>query len=227
LYARRGGMLRVGCALHSLRAVPEAAMREVLAALPHDVPIHIHVAEQIGEVQDCLAMRDLRPVEWLLRNAPVDARWTLVHATHLNDGEVRDIARSGATVAICPTTEANLGDGLFRPRDYLNAGGAWGIGSDSHVSVAPAPERPRRARGRPGSTGSTTTWWCWIPGRPRWPPRRPATWPSAGSSAATCRWCARCTWAGGRWWWTGCIRGATGSPRATPRRCSRCCRSEG
>ena len=140
LYARRGGMLRVGCALHSLRAVPEAAMREVLAALPHDVPIHIHVAEQIGEVQDCLAMRDLRPVEWLLRNAPVDARWTLVHATHLNDGEVRDIARSGATVAICPTTEANLGDGLFRLRDYLDAGGAWGIGSDSHVSVSPVEE---------------------------------------------------------------------------------------
>src|SRR5690606_37373795 len=127
-------------ALHSLRAVPEAAMREVLAALPHDVPIHIHVAEQIGEVQDCLAMRDLRPVEWLLRNAPVDARWTLVHATHLNDGEVRDIARSGATVAICPTTEANLGDGLFRLRDYLDAGGAWGIGSDSHVSVSAVEE---------------------------------------------------------------------------------------
>lgn len=140
LHARRDAMLRVGCALHSLRAVPVAAMREVLGALPADVPIHIHVAEQVGEVQDCLALRDLRPVEWLLRNAHVDARWTLVHATHLNDGEVRDLARSGATVAICPTTEANLGDGLFRFRDYLDAGGSWGIGSDSHISVSPVEE---------------------------------------------------------------------------------------
>src|SRR5690606_35984166 len=124
----------------SLRAVPAAAMHEVLAALPADVPIHIHIAEQVGEVQDCLAMRDLRPVEWLLRNAPVDGRCTLVHATQLNDGEVRELARSGATVAICPTTEANLGDGLFRLRDWLDAGGAWGIGSDSHVSVSPVEE---------------------------------------------------------------------------------------
>src|SRR5690606_38787970 len=140
LYAQRDPMLRVGCALHSLRAVPAAAMHEVLGALPVDVPIHIHIAEQVGEVQDCLALRDLRPVEWLVRNAAVDARWTLVHATHLNDGEVRDVARSGATVAICPTTEANLGDGLFRLRDYLQAGGAWGIGSDSHISVSPVEE---------------------------------------------------------------------------------------
>ncbi|MBD4806930.1 amidohydrolase family protein, partial [Xanthomonas citri pv. citri] len=80
-------------------------------------------------------IRDRRPVEWLLQNAEVDARWTLVHATHLNDWEVAGIAKSGATVAICPTTEANLGDGLFRLRDFLDAGGAWGIGSDSHISV--------------------------------------------------------------------------------------------
>src|SRR5690554_6793691 len=140
LHAQSDELLRVGCALHSLRAVPEAAMRAVLAALPPDVPIHIHIAEQVGEVQDCLAMRELRPVEWLVRNVRVDARWTLVHATHLNDGEVRDIAGAGATVAICPTTEANLGDGLFRLREYLDAGGAWGIGSDSHVSVSPVEE---------------------------------------------------------------------------------------
>ncbi len=140
LHARQDDMLRVGCALHSLRAVPAVAMRAVLEALPAQVPIHIHVAEQLGEVQDCLAIRDLRPVEWLLRNAEVDARWTLVHATHLNDGEVAGIAQSGATVAICPSTEANLGDGLFRLRDYLDAGGAWGIGSDSHISVSPVEE---------------------------------------------------------------------------------------
>jgi formimidoylglutamate deiminase len=140
LHARQDDMLRVGCALHSLRAVPAVAMRAVLEALPAQVPIHIHIAEQLGEVQDCLAIRDLRPVEWLLRNAEVDARWTLVHATHLNDGEVVGIAQSGATVAICPSTEANLGDGLFRLRDYLDAGGAWGIGSDSHISVSPVEE---------------------------------------------------------------------------------------
>ena len=140
LRARQDDRLRVGCALHSLRAVPPEAMRALLAALPPDARVHIHVAEQVGEVQDCLAVRDLRPVEWLLRNAEVDARWTLVHATHLNDWEVAGIARSGATVAICPTTEANLGDGLFPLRAYLDAGGAWGIGSDSHISVSPVEE---------------------------------------------------------------------------------------
>lgn len=140
LHAQQGDLLRVGCALHSLRAVPEAAMREVLAALPADAPVHIHIAEQIGEVQDCLAIRGARPVEWLLANADVGTRWTLVHATHLTDAEVAGIAGSGATVAICPTTEANLGDGLFPLRNYLEAGGRWGIGSDSHVSVSPVEE---------------------------------------------------------------------------------------
>ena len=132
--------LRIGCAFHSLRAVPEAAMREVLAALPPDAPVHIHIAEQVGEVQDCLALRNARPVEWLLREFRVDRRWTLVHATHLTPEETRGIAASGATVAICPTTEANLGDGLFPLRDFLHADGRWGIGSDSHVSVSPVEE---------------------------------------------------------------------------------------
>jgi formimidoylglutamate deiminase len=132
--------LHVGCALHSLRAVPVDAMREVLAALPAAMPVHIHVAEQIGEVQDCLALRGARPVEWLLANAAVNEHWTLVHATHLTDAEVHGIAASGATVAICPSTEANLGDGLFPLRAYLDTGGAWGIGSDSQVSVSPVEE---------------------------------------------------------------------------------------
>lgn len=140
LRADENDALRIGCALHSLRAVPPEAMRQVLQALPQDSRIHIHIAEQIGEVQDCLALRDARPVEWLLANADVDARWTLVHATHLTDTEAQGIARSGATVAICTTTEGNLGDGLFPLRDYLDAGGAWGIGSDSHISVSPVEE---------------------------------------------------------------------------------------
>jgi formimidoylglutamate deiminase len=140
LRAQQDARLRVGCALHSLRAVPPDAMDAVLDALPADARIHVHIAEQTAEVNDCIAARGARPVEWLLDNAQVDARWTLVHATHLLQAEVEGIARSGATVAICPTTEANLGDGLFPLRGYLDAGGAWGIGSDSHISVSPVEE---------------------------------------------------------------------------------------
>ena len=140
LHAERSDMFRVGCALHSLRAVPADAMRDVLSALPAGSPIHIHIAEQLGEVQDCINVRGARPVEWLLANAAVDAHWTLVHATHLDTAEVQGIARSGATVAICPTTEANLGDGLFPLQRYLQSGGAWGIGSDSQISVSPVEE---------------------------------------------------------------------------------------
>ena len=140
LHARQGDDLRVGCALHSLRAVPADAMQAVLRALPADAPVHIHIAEQIGEVQDCLALRGARPVEWLLANADVGRNWTLVHATHLDDREIAGIARSGAVVALCPTTEANLGDGLFPMREFRVADGRWGIGSDSHISVSPVEE---------------------------------------------------------------------------------------
>ncbi len=140
LRSQQGDMLRVGCALHSLRAVPQGAMGDVLAALPDDARIHIHIAEQVPEVQECIAVRGARPVQWLLDNAAVDARWTLVHATHLDDAEVQGIAGTGATVAICTTTEANLGDGLFPLRAYLDAGGRWGVGSDSHSSVSPGEE---------------------------------------------------------------------------------------
>ncbi|MCC8362261.1 formimidoylglutamate deiminase [Lysobacter sp. A6] len=132
--------LRVGIALHSLRAVPPDAMKTVLAELPPDTPVHTHIAEQLPEVVDCVALRGARPVEWLLANANVDRNWTLVHATHLDQAEVEGIARSGATVAICTTTEANLGDGLFPLRAFLEAGGSWGIGSDSHISVSPIEE---------------------------------------------------------------------------------------
>jgi|SRR6185437_2999839 len=133
--------MRVGIALHSLRAVPEGAMREVLdAPLARDRPIHIHIAEQIGEVQDCLGIRGARPVQWLFDHADVDARWCLVHATHLDESEMRAIAQSGAVAGLCPTTEANLGDGLFPLANYLDAKGVLGIGSDSHISVSPVEE---------------------------------------------------------------------------------------
>ncbi len=141
LRGEESSRLRVGIALHSLRAVPEAAMRDVLASdIAHAGPIHIHVAEQIGEVQDCLQIRNARPVEWLLDHAPVDARWCLVHATHLTENEMRRLAASGAVAGLCPTTEANLGDGLFPLKAYLDAGGRIGVGSDSHISVSAVEE---------------------------------------------------------------------------------------
>lgn len=133
--------LRVGVALHSLRAVPEDAMNAVLrSGLVDEAPIHIHVAEQIGEVQDCLALRNARPVEWLLDHAPVDERWCLVHATHMTPEETVALAQSGAVAGLCPTTEANLGDGLFALKTFMDAGGVLGVGSDSHISVSPVEE---------------------------------------------------------------------------------------
>lgn len=136
LRAEENAGLRIGCALHSLRAVPPDAMCEVLSALPADSRIHIHIAEQTGEVDECIALRGARPVEWLCANAEVDARWTLVHATHLTSEETMRIARSCATVAVCTTTEANLGDGFFPLLDYMAEGGRFGVGSDSHASVS-------------------------------------------------------------------------------------------
>ena len=141
LRAAENPMLRVGVALHSLRAVPESALRALVEAIAGETfPIHIHIAEQTAEVEQCLALRGARPVRWLLDHAPVDSRWTLVHATHLSGGEVQAIAASAATVALCPTTEANLGDGLFPLRSFLDAGGRFSIGSDSNVSVSPVEE---------------------------------------------------------------------------------------
>lgn len=132
---------KVGVAFHSLRAVPPQAMTAVLdSGLVDDCPIHIHIAEQRAEVEGCLDTRNARPVQWLLDHAPVDARWCLVHATHMTDTETRRVAHSGAVAGLCPTTEASLGDGLFPLADYLDAGGALGIGSDSHISVSPVEE---------------------------------------------------------------------------------------
>ena len=140
LRAQQDATLRVGVALHSLRAVPPDAMRALLASAVADGPVHIHVAEQVAEVDECLALRGARPVQWLLDNAAVDPRWTLVHASHVDAAELKGIAASGAVVALCPTTEANLGDGLFPLREFLDGGGRIGIGSDSNVSVSPVEE---------------------------------------------------------------------------------------
>ncbi len=131
---------RVGIAPHSLRAVPPEILGAVLDGVDPRAPVHIHIAEQVKEVEDCLAWCGARPVEWLLANAPVGARWCLVHATHMTETETRALAASGAVAGLCPTTEANLGDGLFALSHFQSAGGRWGIGSDSHVSVSPIEE---------------------------------------------------------------------------------------
>ena len=134
---------RLGLAPHSLRAVPPQALREALAglhALDATAPVHIHIAEQTAEVDACLAWSGQRPVEWLLDHAPVDARWCLVHATHLSPQELVRAAASGAVAGICPSTEANLGDGIFDMPAWQSAGGRWGLGSDSHATVSAAEE---------------------------------------------------------------------------------------
>ncbi len=134
---------RLGLAPHSLRAVPPEALREAvegLTALDATAPIHIHIAEQTGEVDACLAWSGQRPVQWLLDHAPVDARWCLVHATHMDADEYRRAALSGAVAGLCPTTEANLGDGIFDMAQWRASRGRWGVGSDSHATVNAAEE---------------------------------------------------------------------------------------
>ena len=145
LRSRHAGdpQIRIGIAPHSLRAVtPEMLDRAVegLSAMDASAPIHIHIAEQTKEVEDCLAWSKQRPVAWLLDHQKVDPRWCLIHATHIDAGEVRRLATSGAVAGLCPTTEANLGDGFFPAIDFLAAGGEFGIGSDSHISVNPVEE---------------------------------------------------------------------------------------
>jgi formimidoylglutamate deiminase len=129
--------MALGIAPHSLRAVTPAMLAECAS---FDGPIHIHAAEQPKEVTECLAATGARPVRWLLDHAPIDARWVLIHATHLEDSEVVGLAASGAVAGLCPTTEASLGDGIFRLPAFLAAGGRFGVGTDSHAGTAPALE---------------------------------------------------------------------------------------
>ncbi|MGH6797558.1 MAG: formimidoylglutamate deiminase [Roseiarcus sp.] len=129
----------MGIAPHSLRAVTPSELDELIS-LSGDGPIHIHAAEQIKEVEDCIAWSGVRPVRWLLDHAGVDDRWCLVHATHMDEGETRDLARSGAVAGLCPVTEANLGDGIFNAPNYIGDGGRYGVGTDSNVSIGLAAE---------------------------------------------------------------------------------------
>jgi formiminoglutamate deiminase len=129
----------IGIAPHSLRAV---APDELAAIIPlaEGGPVHIHAAEQVKEVEDCLAWSGRRPVQWLLEHAPVNQRWCLIHATHMTDEEVSAFAKTGAVAGLCPVTEASLGDGIFPAREFLDAGGLFGIGTDSNVLVGVADE---------------------------------------------------------------------------------------
>ncbi len=190
--------INVGVAVHSLRAAGPAALHELSSAAKEaGLPVHIHIAEQTQEVQDCLEHTGQRPIEWLLNNADVDARWNLVHATHATPAELLGVQGTGAAIVICPATEANLGDGVFDLPAYAAAGGRWSIGSDSHVTrswpeelrlleysqrltlrqrniaarvLGPREQRGRPVRGRAGRRLSRHGPAC----RPAW---RPATAP--------------------------------------------------
>jgi formiminoglutamate deiminase len=129
----------VGVAPHSLRAATPSELSAVVD-MAGDAPIHIHAAEQVKEVEDCMTWSGARPVQWLLDHAALDSRWCLVHATHMDAEETRRLARAGAVAGLCPMTEANLGDGVFNAPDFVAHGGVYGIGSDSNVFIGVAAE---------------------------------------------------------------------------------------
>lgn len=131
---------QLGICFHSLRAVNQQQMQQVLKALPNDAPVHIHIAEQQAEVEQTLKHLGQRPVAWLFDHFKVNKRWALVHATHLDDEEVQQLAKSGAVAVLCPLTEANLGDGIFPMPAYQAHMGRWAIGSDSHIEIKPQQE---------------------------------------------------------------------------------------
>ena len=131
----------VGVGAHSLRAVNESSLPRLTELANHDnCPIHIHISEQTAEVEQCLEWHRARPVEWLMNAVPLNQQWCLVHATHISDEEMDSLVQTKATVCLCPTTEANLGDGLFPLRSWLERQGNIAIGSDSHITINPFEE---------------------------------------------------------------------------------------
>lgn len=131
---------QLGFSVHSLRAVELDDILRTFSEGPKEIPFHLHVAEQKKEVADCLAFCGERPMQWLLNHLPVDHRFNLVHSTHLDDEELRRLAASQANVVLCPSTEGNLGDGIFRMKEYVQLGGRWTIGTDSHIGLSPMEE---------------------------------------------------------------------------------------
>lgn len=137
LQKQESHLLKIGVALHSLRAVPEHTLSELLPILAEKkIPVHIHISEQVSEVNECLEIRGARPVQWLLDNAEVNEHWCLVHATHMDSKETKALAKTNAVVSICTTTEANLGDGFFPFKEYIKQKGRWSVGTDSNASVS-------------------------------------------------------------------------------------------
>jgi formimidoylglutamate deiminase len=135
---QQGPALRFGLSPHSLRAVPPASLKTIAEGVPGidpTAPIHIHTAEQTAELTACVAHLGTTPVAWLLENAPVSPAWCLIHCTHTTQAERHSIATSGAVAGLCPSTEGNLGDGIFGLPDFTQAHGRFGIGTDSHVSL--------------------------------------------------------------------------------------------
>lgn len=130
----------IAVGIHSMRGVEPKVIAELAKNYLPDVPFHIHVSEQLKEIEDSIAYLDKRPVEWMLDNIEMNDRFHLVHATHLNDSETERLAKSGANVVLCPSTEGNLGDGLFPLKKFQDQNGAWSIGTDSHVGINPLEE---------------------------------------------------------------------------------------
>jgi formimidoylglutamate deiminase len=128
-----------GLAPHSLRAVTPDELGAILT-LAEQCPVHIHIAEQTREVDECVAWSGQRPLQWLFDHAAVDRRWCLIHATHTTVEEIRRLALSGAVAGLCPITEANLGDGTFSAPEFIGHGGIFGIGSDSNVLIGATDE---------------------------------------------------------------------------------------
>jgi formimidoylglutamate deiminase len=136
-------LLRLGVAPHSARAIDALLLTETVqlaTSFDATMPIHMHVSEQQGEVSECVSTHGTTPLQWIAELVPLDSRWTLIHATHLTGLEMRRAAEAGACIGLCPTTEANLGDGIFDFLPWFERNGAWGIGGDSHVSVSPFEE---------------------------------------------------------------------------------------
>ncbi|MBT3982795.1 MAG: formimidoylglutamate deiminase [Bacteriovoracaceae bacterium] len=129
-----------GIGIHSLRAVSGEDIIATFKQAPSELPKHIHIAEQVGEVEDCKDFYGKRPVQWLFENNEVDSTLHLVHATHVNEAECNSIVESCANVVLCPSTEANLGDGIFPLTDYTKIRGEWSIGTDSHIGLTPMEE---------------------------------------------------------------------------------------
>lgn len=130
----------IGLGIHSMRGVEPKDIAEIAKSGPQDIPFHIHISEQLKEIDDSIEYLGKRPVDWLLDNVDLNDRFHLVHATHLTNKETEGIATSGANVVLCPSTEGNLGDGIFPLRDYQALGGKWSIGTDSHIGLNPLEE---------------------------------------------------------------------------------------